>query len=262
MDATARAIDMEGRVALVTGGTAGIGLKIAETLLAAGATVVVNGRDAARGARALEALGHERAGFEAGDCGDAEGARDVVARVAARHGRISTLVVSGGAAHRTPHLFHDVADEDFLEIYRAQFLNRVFPIRAALPHMQAGGGSIVILSTDAGRYPTVGESVHGAMGAAKIMLTKTLAREFGRWKIRVNCLALTVTAGTESFEAVVGGEEWAKGIFEKALRRFPFGRPPNADEVARVALFLASDQSAQVTGQTISVNGGLSFGGW
>jgi 2-hydroxycyclohexanecarboxyl-CoA dehydrogenase len=254
--------DMHGRVVLITGGSAGIGFKIAGTLLAAGATVIINGRDTTRGARALESLASDRAFFEAGDCSDAEGAREVVANVTGRHGGISSLVASGGAAHRTPHLFQDVTDDDFGEIYRAQFLNRVFPIRAALPHMRESGGSIVILSTDAGRHSTVGESIHGAMGAAKIMLTKTLAREFGRWHIRVNCLALTITSGTESFEAVINGDGWARGIFEKAVRRFPFGRPPDADEVARVALFLASDQSAQVTGQTISVNGGLSFGGW
>ena len=100
------------------------------------------------------------------------------------------------------------------------------------------------------------------MGAAKIMLTKTLAREFGRWKIRVNCLALTVTSGTEAFDAVLEKDAWAKDLFIKALKRFPFGRPPNAEEVARAALFFVSDESAQVTGQTLSVNGGLSFGGW
>jgi 3-oxoacyl-[acyl-carrier protein] reductase len=58
------------------------------------------------------------------------------------------------------------------------------------------------------------------------------------------------------------GEAWAQKIFKKAVERFPFGQPPEVEEVARVALFLASDQSAQITGQTISVNGGLSFGGW
>jgi 3-oxoacyl-[acyl-carrier protein] reductase len=255
-------LGVEGRVVLVTGGTAGIGLKIAEALLTAGATVVINGRDRRRGEKALAVLDHDLAFFESGDCGEPEGARDVVRRVVEAHGPIRGLVVSGGAAHRTPHLFHELAAADFEEVYQAQFLNRVFPIRAVLPHMQTEGGSIVILSTDAGRHATVGESLHGAMGAATIMLTKTLAREFGRWKIRVNCLALTITAGTESFEAVMTGDQWAKGIFEKAVRRFPLGRPPNTDEVARVALFLVSDQSLQITGQTVSVNGGLSVAGW
>ena len=254
---------MDGRLCLVTGGTAGIGLKIAETLLDAGATVVINGRDIKRGAIALEKLEHNpRAFFEVGDCSDPVKSREMVERVVEAHGAISALIVSGGAAQCPPALFKDLSDKHFLEVYQTQFLNRVFPIRASLMHMQENGGSIVILGTDAGRHATIGEALHGSIGSAKIMLTKTLAREFGRWHIRVNCLALTITSGTEAFDAVMTGEAWAQKIFKKAVERFPFGQPPEVEEVARVALFLASDQSAQITGQTISVNGGLSFGGW
>lgn len=249
-------------VALITGGTAGIGLEIAKAFLAAGATVVVNGRSEERGAAAVRALGDPRASFEAGDCSDAEQARRVAERVAAVHGCITTLVVSGGAAALPPALFCDLADDAFISVFQNQYLNRVFPIRAALPHMQTAGGSILIIGTDAGRYATVGEALHGGMGAAKIMLTKTLAREFARWNIRVNCLALTITSGTESFDAVFEKDAWVRDLFSKALKRFPFGRPPTAEEVARAALFFASDESAQITGQTLSINGGLSFGGW
>jgi 3-oxoacyl-[acyl-carrier protein] reductase len=253
---------IEGRVALITGGTAGIGLQIAKAFLDAGSTVVVNGRDPERGASALRRLDHPRASFEVGDCSRPEEARHVVDRAVTAHGRLTTLVVSGGAAERPPALFHELGDDDFGSVFRTQFLNRVFPIRAALPHMQGDGGSVIIIGTDAGRHATVGEALHGSMGAAKIMLVKTLAREFARWQIRVNGLALTITSGTEAFDAIFAKDDWVKHLFDKAVRRFPFGAPPTAEEVARVAVFLASDQSAQVTGQTISVNGGLSFGGW
>lgn len=254
--------EMQGRVTLITGGTTGIGLSMAMTLLAAGSTVVLNGRSEERGRDALAKLDNASAFFVAGDCSDADGARRVVEEAVRRAGSVTALVTSGGAAEPRPGLFHEVADSAFVDVYRAQFLNRVFPIRAALPYMRETGGSIVIVGTDAGRSATVGESFHGAMGAAKIMLTKTLAREFARWKIRVNCLALTLTAGTESFEAAMTKNDWVTRLYEKALKRFPFGAPPNAEEVASVALFLLSDRSSQVTGQTVSVNGGLSFGGW
>lgn len=250
------------KVALVTGGTAGIGLEIARTLLAAGATVVVNGRNEGRGLAALQALASERAFLEVGNCADAEEARAVLHRVNAAHGGPHILVVSGGAGDSGPALFSELADDAFSSVYASQFLNRVFPIKAALPFMKVLGGCIVIVGTDAGRHSTVGEALHGSLGAAKIMLTKTLAREFSRWNIRVNGLALTITSGTEAFEQAMGRQDWATDLFKKALQKFPQGRPPQAEEVARVALFLASEQSAQVSGQTISVNGGLSFAGW
>jgi 3-oxoacyl-[acyl-carrier protein] reductase len=255
--------ELDGKTVLICGGTAGIGLAMAERFLAEGAAVVLNGRDPARGAKALARLGGpERASFAAGDCTDPASARDLVDEVLRRHGAPDVLVASGGAAETKPHLFEEMPERLFEEIVRTQFLNRVYAIRAALPAMKSKGGSIIIMGTDAGRHSTVGESIHGSMGSAKIMLTKTLAREFARWNIRVNGLALTITGGTEAFDIIMARNDWVTQLFSKAIARFPAKRPPSAEEVARVALFLASDASAQVTGQTISVNGGLSFGGW
>jgi len=253
---------LEGKVALVTGGTAGIGFEIARILLVAGATVVINGRNEVRGLAALKVLDSERAFFEIGDGALADEARAVLHRVNTAHGGPNILVVSGGAGDSTPALFSELTDDAFSSVYAGQFLNRVFPIKAALPYMKVLGGSIVIVGTDAGRHSTVGETLHGSLGAAKIMLTKTLAREFSRWNIRVNGLALTITSGTDAYDQAMDRQDWSTDLFKKALQKFPLGRPPQAEEVARVALFLVSDPSSQVTGQTISVNGGLSFAGW
>jgi 2-hydroxycyclohexanecarboxyl-CoA dehydrogenase len=258
---------LQGQVALVTGGTAGVGLAIALALRSAGAQVVIGGRDAQRGQQALDRLmQHDAAGAPAslalGDCADPQQARAVVEQVIARHTRLDILVASGGAVDEKPGLFHEVDDSHFTEVYRHQFLNRVFPVRAALPHLRARGGCVLLIATDAGRHATVGEALHGSMGSATIMLTKTLAREFGRWNIRVNALALTLTGGTEAFDEVMSRGDWLSALYEKAVRRFPQGRPPLASEVAQAALFLVSPASSQVTGQTLSVNGGLSFGGW
>lgn len=253
---------LAGRVALITGGTTGLGLQVARAFLDAGATVVLNGRSAERGRAALEKLQHDRAFFEPADCSDPEAARGMLGRLGERHGRLDVLVASGGAAETRPGLFTELRDEDFVDAYRTQFLNRIHPIRAAVPLLRVRGGSVIVVGTDAGRFATVGEALHGGLGAAKIMLTKTLAREFARWRIRVNGLALTITTGTEAFDTAMARGDWVTDLFAKAVRRFPWGAPPTAEEVARVALFLAGEQSAQVTGQTISVNGGLSFGGW
>ncbi len=261
-NAGAAATDLTGQVAWVTGGTAGVGLAIARALLSAGAQVVVSGRDGARGQLALERLAHPGASLVVGDAADAQQARAMAQQVIALHGRLDIVVASGGAVDEKPGLFHEVSDAHFTQVYRHQFLNRVFPVRAALPHLRERGGCVLLIGTDAGRHATVGETLHGSLGAATIMLTKTLAREFSRWDIRVNGLALTLTAGTEAFDKVMGRGDWLTALYEKAVRRFPRGRPPLADEVAQAALFLVSAQSSQVTGQTISVNGGLSFGGW
>ena len=146
--------------------------------------------------------------------------------------------------------------------FRMLLMPRIFPVHVALPALRENGGSVVLLTTEAGRYVTPGESVLGAVGASIIMMTKTLAKELGRFKIRVNSVALSLTSDTPMWDRLRTGEGFERDLFTKLVARFPFGRPPSADEAAAVAVFLASTAAAQVTGQTISVTGGLSFGGW
>jgi 2-hydroxycyclohexanecarboxyl-CoA dehydrogenase len=102
----------------------------------------------------------------------------------------------------------------------------------------------------------------GAVGAAIILLTKALARELSRDRIRVNSVAMTITSDTPSWDRIFARESFENRLFTKAVARFPQGRAPTADEVAQAAVFLASPAASQITGQTVSVNGGLSFGGW
>jgi 2-hydroxycyclohexanecarboxyl-CoA dehydrogenase len=255
---------LAGRVALLTGSSDGIGFEIARQFAQQGARVILNGRNAERGAAALQRLGlaPERASFEIGDCTRHEDAERVAALAVERYGTIDILVASGAALEPPPMPFHELAPADFTRLFETQYLSRVFPIRAALPQLRAHGGSIIVVGTDAARHVTPGESIHGSMGAALILLTKALAREFSRWQIRVNGLALTLTSQTPTYDKIFAQKDFASGLFDKALQRFPRGSAPTVEEVGRVALFLASDASAQVTGQTISVNGGLSFGGW
>lgn len=254
----------DGKVALVTGGTGGVGLVIARRLAESGSTVVLNGRSAENGQRALSSLSDvsDRVSLEVGDSSDYSSIAAVTSRVAQDHGAIDILVCSGGEDGVGPKPFADMSSEELVLSFSTRFLPRVFPVHAALPHMRERGGSVVMLTTDAARVPTPGESIVGAVGASIILLTKTLAKEFGRYRIRVNSVALTITSGTPSWDRVFGSASFQNDLFSKAITRFPQGRPPNAEEVASVAVFLAGDGAAQVTGQTISVNGGLSFGGW
>ena len=102
----------------------------------------------------------------------------------------------------------------------------------------------------------------GASGAAVILLAKALARELSRDKIRVHPVALTITSNTVGWDRMFATENFGNNLFAKAVARFPSGRAPTAEEVAEAVVFLAGDAASQITGQTLSVNGGLSFGGW
>lgn len=257
--------DLEGKVALVIGSTGGIGFRVVETLARRGAAVALNGRKSAAGEEALRRLAgiDGRFIFEAGNAAQYDEISRVVGSVEERLGPIDILICSGGTETPGPTLFHEMRPEGFLKAFEERYLPRVFPIHAALPKMrERQRGSIVLVTTDAGRYPNPGSSLNGGIGAATILATKALAREFSSWKIRVNCAALTLTSDTPRYDEIFSKPSFENRVFSKALSRFPFGAAPTAEEVARVVAFLASDEACQVTGQTISVNGGLSFGGW
>lgn len=256
--------DFDGKVALVTGASGGIGLRTAEKLMEGGAHVVVNSRSRENSEKAADELRRisDRVSVAVGDMNDYESAVAVAAEAAKVRGAIDIVVSSGAHGAVRPMPFADMTGEELVKAFVSRFSPRFFPVHAALPYMKENGGAVVLVGTDAGRYPTPGESVVGAFGASVIMMTKTLARELARWKIRVNAVSLTLTSDTPSWDRIFNEKTFQTGLFGKALARFPQGRAPTADEVARVAAFLASEQTAQVTGQTISVNGGLSYGGW
>ncbi len=260
----ASAAEFTGKAALITGGSEGIGLRVAEQLAEAGARVFVNGRSAERGERAIAQLQKisPEVRFIAGDCASYDDVAAVVDTVRSAAGRLDILVSAGAEGEIGPTPFAQLTPEQIESEFRKRLFPRIFPVHAAWSALRENGGSVVLLTTDAGRFATPGESVLGAVGASVIMMTKALAKEFSRDKIRVNSIALALTSDTPTWDKAFAEEGFWRNLGTKVVERFPFGRPPAADEVATVAVFLASDAAAQVTGQTISVNGGLSFGGW
>jgi len=256
---------LKGKVALIMGSTSSIGLRIAEALAARGAKIAINGRSEESAAKALEGL--RGAGIEAiyvkGDSRKYEEIESAIRATSRDLGPIDILISSGGTPNKGVTLFSDYKPEELMKSIEDRLLPRIYPVHAVLPEMRKRNrGSIILLNTDAARHPTPGEALIGAAGAAVMLMTKTLAKEFSRWRIRVNCINLTLTSGTTRFEKHLTTPGQESAVFTKALSRFPFGAAPTADEVAHVAAFLASNESSQITGQTISVNGGLSFGGW
>ncbi|NKQ55509.1 SDR family oxidoreductase [Amycolatopsis sp. K13G38] len=256
--------ELTGKVALITGATSGVGLLSALRLAERGATVVVNGRSAERGAEAMRRLGEvtDRASFAAGDCADYDSIAAVASRVVDDQGAIDLLISAGAQGEHGPTPFAEMTGDELTRAFTSRFFPRIYPVHAALPGLRVRGGAVVMLTTDAARTATSGESIMGASGAGVILMTKTLAKELARWKVRVNSVAMTITAGTPSWDRIFATESFQQRLFEKAVARFPWGSPPDAGNVADAVVFLASGAAGQVTGQTLSVNGGLSFGGW
>ncbi|WP_305789731.1 SDR family NAD(P)-dependent oxidoreductase [Symbioplanes lichenis] len=238
--------DLTGRTALVTGATAGIGRAVAERLSAAGADVLVHGRDAGRGAELVAAITARggRARFAAADLTDAAD----VDRLATAAGDVDILVNNAGIYELAPTPATTAADFDR---HLAVNTRAPFQLVAALaPAMvKRGGGTIVnISSTAAGLVAPIG-AAYGASKAALETLTRYWATEFGPAGLRVNGIAAgpVRTRGTEPMLAAVGD-----AINQVTAR----GRIGDPAEIADVVLFLAGPTSTYVNGTVIAVHGG------
>jgi 2-hydroxycyclohexanecarboxyl-CoA dehydrogenase len=246
---------------VVSGGTSGVGFAAATEFVRAGARrVVLVGRDLERGDRsraAVAAAGSEVL-FVAGDAGDARDSTRIAAEAADfLGGRIDTFV---SAVAPRGHL-GPLRRQDPDELERV-LVGLVLPVmqmnRAVLPHMQQAGGTIVNVASDAGKVPTPGESVAGGAMAAIAMFSRTLALEAKRHGIRVHTVSPSLIAGTPTADRLLA-EEFGAKIFERILDKAQLG-VPDARDVAATILWLASPDAAKVTGQVISVNGGISAG--
>lgn len=252
---------LQGLAAVVTGGTTGIGLACADALLAAGAeAVLVNGRDAGRAEEARQSLQarypHARLLCAAGDMGKAADAAQVMAAARDGLGRIDVLVNSTGGTD-VPRLLHETALEDVAGILDRTLLPQLTSCRAALPILRdAGRGCVINIASDAAKLPTPGESVIGASMAGIVMFTRTLAIEGRRYGLRANVVTPSMTSGTRHFEAVLADPFCAK-VFAKAEKAAALG-VVTKDELAQLVVFLASPAAAKITGQAISMNGGIS----
>jgi 3-oxoacyl-[acyl-carrier protein] reductase len=263
-----RRVDMEanisGRVAFVAGSSAGIGKAIALKLAKNGADIALNGRNPASATKVtkqIEELGRKVV-FEKADITDYQEIKQAVDDTITKLGKIDILIASGGVTGADFVAdFFEKTDPTLYGVYAARnWLPRLYCVRAVLDHMiERRAGKIIIITTDAGRWPTPAECLAGATGAATIMATKVLAQELGRWQIRVNAISLSPIKDTPGFDYVIQRSPSLAHVFDKALAKQPF--PVTAEDVAEAALFFASDDSNAITGQILSINGGLCFPG-
>jgi 2-hydroxycyclohexanecarboxyl-CoA dehydrogenase len=258
-------VRLTGKIALVMGGSTSLGGAISRAFAEEGATVVVNSRDKGIGAPPLveELRGKGLpVSWQPGDMGRLDAITDVVKRTVETHGRIDILVVSGqpqSGGHGG--LFEKMEPADYVGTLDGVMLSRLNCLYAVRDQMIAQGyGKVVFITTDAGRVPTPGESMIGAAAAGLMFATRAIGKELARRGIRVNCVSTTVTRDTPSYDIAMSGdrENIIARAFAKIEQRTPFGLNV-PDDIARAALFFAAPESDQVSGQTISVNGGLSF---
>jgi 3-oxoacyl-[acyl-carrier protein] reductase len=242
---------LAGRVAIVTGGSRGIGLAIARLLAEDGASVVVSGRDAARLDAAVREIEVGSGGVLAvsADAGSREDTDRLVDATKERFGRVDVLVNNAGMTR--DQLLVRMKDDDWDQVMDTN-LRGVFLMTRAVAKvmMRQRSGRIINISSTAGAMGNAGQVNYSAAKAGVIGLTKAAARELAHWNILVNVVApglietdMTATVPAEAKDAL--------------LSQVPLKRIGAAREVAEVVRFLAGDGASYVTGQIIHVNGGL-----
>ncbi|HTJ84356.1 MAG TPA: 3-oxoacyl-ACP reductase FabG [Polyangiaceae bacterium] len=243
---------LDGKVALVTGGSRGIGRAVSEALARAGAFVVVNyvrgEEEAKKTVAAIEAAGGraEAVGFDVANMAATEAA---VGEIAKRHGKLDILVANAGIA--IDGLLLRLKEEDLDKLFDVNVKGAVASAKAAIKTMmRQKHGRIVFLSSIVGEAGNGGQTGYAATKAALLGITKSIAKEYASRGITVNAVA----PGFIDTDMTTQIPDQAKVEMLKAI---PLGRTGRSEEVAAAVLFLSSDEASYVTGEVLRVNGGM-----
>lgn len=245
---------------VVLGGTAGVGFETACQFAQQGSRVVLMGRNPGRGEGAREAVRsrapNAQVAFVRVDATDPADAVRAEAEARAWLGTIDVLVCTTGPS-QPPRLLRDIAIGDMRARIDEIILPPLHMMQAVLPAMRLQrGGSIVNVASDAAKVATPGETLIGAAMAAIVMFSRAAALEAKREGIRINLLTPSLIAGTPG-AALIAGEPFSAKMFEKAAAMAHLGVAEAAD-LAAMAVFLAGPAARRITGQAISINGGIS----
>jgi 3-oxoacyl-[acyl-carrier protein] reductase len=245
---------LKGKVAIVTGASKGIGAAIAKHLAAEGAAVAVNYASSKEGADRVVAEitrnGGEAIAVQANVAKQAEIDR-LFSETKKAFGRLDILVNNAGIYEFLP--LEDVTEEHFHKQFDLNVLGLVLASKAAVKHFDAAGGSIINISSGASTMPPPNASIYSATKAAVDAVTRSLAKELGPRNIRVN----SINPGMVETEGVHAAG-FAQSDFRKQVEaQTPLGRIGQPQDIAPVAVFLASSEAAWITGETLLVAGGL-----
>jgi 2-hydroxycyclohexanecarboxyl-CoA dehydrogenase len=248
-----------GKVVLIGGASGGVGRAAARMLAERGARLVLQYRTKPEPVEDLaDTFGPEHVLAVQADLTDPQATRAFVDAAVSRFGRFDGFLNTiGGSLHMQPFL--DVPPDVAYGTIAVEFLSVIDSARAVLPHLVAnGGGRIVFVGSDSGKVGTSGEAISAACRGGLISFAKSLAREFARHQVLVNVVCPGPT-DTSLWEELVDNDEFGGKLGNAMIRAIPLRRIARPQEVAAAAVFLLSDEASFITGQAVSVSGGLTM---
>jgi 3-oxoacyl-[acyl-carrier protein] reductase len=246
--------ELQGKVAVVTGASKGIGAAIAKEMAAAGAAVVVNYATSREGADKVVAeitATEGRAIAVQGDMSKIEDVRRLFAETKKAFGRVDILVNNAGIFKFDP--LEDITEAEFHRHFNTNVLGPILTVQEAVKHFGPTGGSVINIGSIASRNATPTSVVYSATKSALETATRILARELGPRKIRVN----NVDPGYTETEGVASTGILGSDMAKEMIAQTPLGRAGRPEDIAPVVVFLASDRSGWITGESLVASGGL-----
>ena len=246
--------ELQGKVAVVTGASKGIGAGIAKELAAAGASVVVNYATSREGADKVVAEITRQDGRAIAVQGDMSKRADVqrlFAETTKAFGRLDVLVNNAGVFNFQP--LEEITEVEFHRHYDTNVLGPIMATQEAVKHFGPDGGSVINISSVAARNQSPNSVVYAGTKSALDTVSRILAKELGPRKIRVNSLS----PGFTETEGVVSAGIHDSDMAKEMVAQTPLARAGRPEDIANVAVFLASDRSAWITGEVVSASGGL-----
>jgi 3-oxoacyl-[acyl-carrier protein] reductase len=244
---------LTGKVAVVTGGSKGIGAGIAKSLAAEGASVVVNYASSKAGAdsvvEAIKAAGGKAIAV-GGDVSKAAEAQGIIEAAIKNFGRLDILVNNSGVYEFQP--IEGITEDHFNRIFNVNVLGLLLTTQAAVKHLKEGASIINIGSVVSSLTPPASAVYSGTKGAVDA-ITGVLAKELGSRKVRVN----SINPGVVNTEGTRAGGFIGSEFEQNAISQTPLGRTGQVDDIATIAIFLASDDSKWITGEIVRAGGGL-----